>query len=85
MRIYITVKKTRGVAYLYAIKSYYINLPDGSKKRAQIVLKSYGRLDKLQAKEPDIVERLKAEYASAALEPVKSHSKKTKCKLDAKH
>lgn len=65
MGVYIIAKKTRGVAYLYAIKTEYITLPNGKRHRRQQVLKSYGRLDKLLKQDPHAVEHLKEVYRNS--------------------
>lgn len=62
MGVYILSKKTRGVAYLYAVQTHYTIQPNGTKKRTQSILKSFGRLDRLIEKDPDIVAKLKEQY-----------------------
>ena len=62
MSTYISIKKTRGIDYLYAVESYYTD--DG--KRTQKIVKSFGRLDEAKLKDPDIVEKLKQKYENSA-------------------
>lgn len=61
MGVYILAKQTRGVKYLYAIETKYVER-QGRRHRTQRVLKSFGRLDRLLKDDPNIIEHLKTLY-----------------------
>ena len=50
MAAFISIKKTRGVEYVYLLENYIQEI-DGVKKRKQRVILSFGALEKLKQKE----------------------------------
>lgn len=64
MPYFVTIKRTRGIPYLYVMYSTYVTRPDGSKQKVQRVIRSFGRLEPLLEKDPTFVEKLKQQYPS---------------------
>lgn len=62
MPYFVTVKKTRGVPYLYAMYGEYVSTPEGKTKKVQRVVRSFGRLEPLLAKDPDFIEKVRMQY-----------------------
>lgn len=59
----VTVKKTNGIPYVYIVEQSNV-VVDGKKKRKYKTIQSLGSLAKLEAKEPNILERLREQYKS---------------------
>lgn len=63
MASFISIKKTRGVEYVYLLENYIQEI-DGVKKRRQRVVLSFGALEKLTQKDPNALEKLHEQYDS---------------------
>lgn len=67
MPYFVTIKHTRGNAYLYVMHSAYVNYPDGSRRKTQRVVRSFGRVEPLLKKDPMFVEKLRMMYPNRRL------------------
>lgn len=63
MAVYVSVKKTNNVPYVYVVETYYDFTSLGIKRKQRILL-SLGRLSELEKREPNILERLHREYST---------------------
>lgn len=64
MAVYVSVKRTNNVPYVYVVETYYAPNRHGEQKRKQRILLSLGRLSELEKQEPNILERLEREYST---------------------
>lgn len=64
MAVYVSVKKTNNIPYVYVVETFYEPNLKGIPKRKQRILLSLGRLAELEKKEPNVLERLEREYST---------------------